>query len=29
MLNEAKKTDLFCDYYEKWIQVYKEVRFER
>ncbi|MCI7349752.1 MAG: site-specific integrase [Ruminococcus sp.] len=24
MLNEAKKTDLFCDYYEKWIQVYKE-----
>lgn len=24
MLNEAKKTDLFCDYYEKWIRVYKE-----
>ena len=24
MLNEVKKTDLFCDYYEKWIQVYKE-----
>ena len=24
MLNEAKKTDLFRDYYEKWIQVYKE-----
>ena len=24
MLNEVKKTDLFCDYYEKWITVYKE-----
>lgn len=24
MLNEVKKTDLFCDYYEKWIKVYKE-----
>lgn len=24
MLNEAKRTDLFCDYYEKWIKVYKE-----
>lgn len=24
MLNEVKKTDLFYDYYEKWIQVYKE-----
>lgn len=24
MLNEVRKTDLFYDYYEKWIQVYKE-----
>lgn len=24
MLNEVKRTDLFCDYYEKWIKVYKE-----
>lgn len=24
MLNEVLKTDLFYDYYEKWIQVYKE-----
>lgn len=24
MLNDVKKTDLFCDYYEKWICVYKE-----
>lgn len=24
MLNEFTKTDLFCDYYEKWIKVYKE-----
>lgn len=24
MLNEVKKTDLFCNYYEKWIKVYKE-----
>lgn len=24
MLNEIRKTDLFYDYYEKWIQVYKE-----
>ena len=24
MLTEIKKTDLFCDYYEKWIIVYKQ-----
>lgn len=24
MFNEIKSTDLFCDYYEKWIQVYKK-----
>lgn len=24
MLNEFTKTDLFCDYYERWIKVYKE-----
>ena len=24
MLNNIKKTDLFCDYYKKWIEVYKE-----
>lgn len=24
MLNEVRKTDLFYDYYEKWIQVYKD-----
>ena len=24
MLNDIKKTDLFCNYYEKWIKIYKE-----
>lgn len=24
MLNEIKKTDVFYDYYEKWITVYKK-----
>ena len=24
MLKEAKSTDLFCDYYEQWVQIYKE-----
>ena len=24
MLNDVKSTDLFCDYYEKWVRVYKE-----
>lgn len=24
MLNNVKHTDLFCDYYEKWVAVYKE-----
>lgn len=24
MLNNVKNTDLFCDYYEKWVAVYKE-----
>lgn len=24
MLNNIKNTDLFCDYYEKWVAVYKE-----
>lgn len=24
MLDDVNKTDLFCDYYKKWIQVYKE-----
>lgn len=24
MLDEFKSTDLFCDYYKKWIAVYKE-----
>ena len=24
MLEDVKRTDLFCDYYEKWITVYKE-----
>ncbi len=24
MLNEIKSTDLFCEYYEKWIMVYKQ-----
>ena len=24
MLSEIKRTDLFCDYYEKWVKVYKE-----
>ncbi|MBR1938621.1 MAG: site-specific integrase [Spirochaetales bacterium] len=24
MLNEAKSTDLFCDYYAQWVHVYKE-----
>lgn len=24
MLNETKQTDLFCEYYEKWITVYKK-----
>lgn len=24
MLNDIKHTDLFCDYYEKWVAVYKE-----
>lgn len=24
MLDEFKKTDLFCDYYAKWIEVYKQ-----
>ena len=24
MLDDVKRTDLFCDYYEKWVKVYKE-----
>ena len=24
MLNDVKRTELFCDYYEKWVKVYKE-----
>ena len=24
MLNDIKRTELFCDYYEKWVKVYKE-----
>ncbi len=24
MLNQTKSTDLFCDYYKQWVQVYKE-----
>lgn len=24
MLNNIKHTDLFCDYYERWVAVYKE-----
>ena len=24
MLNQAKNTDLFCDYYSQWISIYKE-----
>ena len=24
MLNEIKNTDLFCEYYERWIMVYKQ-----
>ena len=24
MLNQVKNTDLFVDYYEQWIHVYKE-----
>ncbi|MGM9571746.1 MAG: site-specific integrase, partial [bacterium] len=24
MLNEIKPTDLFCDYYAKWIMIYKK-----
>lgn len=24
MLNDIEKTDLFCNYYEKWIKIYKE-----
>lgn len=24
MLNEVKKTDLFCEYYARWITVYKQ-----
>lgn len=24
MLDDVNKTDLFCDYYKKWVQVYKE-----
>lgn len=24
MLDQAKNTDLFCDYYSQWVSVYKE-----
>lgn len=24
MLDQAKSTDLFCDYYAQWVHVYKE-----
>jgi hypothetical protein len=29
MLDQLKRTDLFCDYYAKWVGIYKEGAIRR